>query len=53
MLHKWEAMMGLPEDSLVHEMEVRKEMAYYKSGKEGNTKNKGAKGNERLAKGKE
>lgn len=53
MLHKWEAMMGLPEDSLAHEKEVRKENAYYKSGKECSTKNKGAKGNERLAKRKE
>lgn len=40
MLHKWEAMMGLPEDSLVYEKEVRKENAYRKSGKGCNTKNK-------------
>lgn len=53
MLHKFEEMLGLPEDSLAYEMEVRKEMAYYKSREECNSKDKGVKGNERLAKGKE
>lgn len=43
MLHKFEKMLGLPEDSLVYEKEVRKEMAYYESGKERKTKNKGGK----------
>lgn len=38
MLHKFEKMLGLPEDSLVYEKEVRKEMAYYKSSKDRKTK---------------
>lgn len=40
MLHKFEEMLGLPEDSLVYEKEVRKENAYYKSSKESKTKTK-------------
>ena len=40
MLHKFERLLGLPEDSLVYEKEVRKEKAYYKGGKECNTKTK-------------
>lgn len=43
MLHKFEKMLGLPEDSLAYEKEARKEMDYYKSGKECKTKNKGEK----------
>lgn len=34
MLHKFESMLGLPEDSLAYEMEVRKENAYYFCSKE-------------------
>lgn len=31
MLHKWEAMTGLPEDSLAYEKEVRSEKMFYKN----------------------
>lgn len=43
MLHKWEALLGLPEDSLAYEKEVREENAYYKSGKERKVEDKGEK----------
>lgn len=43
MLHKYEKLLGLPEDSLVYEMEARKELAYSKSSRDRKVANKGEK----------
>lgn len=48
MLHKFEKMLGLPEDSLVYEKEVRSEKMFYKNKQAQKTKEKK---DERLAKG--